>query len=67
MSLIENKQISKTLHEISYTPSIEDIEWLEILEALNENSIFLRIIKNAKNYYEKRNSWDNSSFNDCIY
>jgi hypothetical protein len=53
LDLIENKQISKTFHKISYTPSIEDIEWLEILEALNENSIFLRIIKNAKNYYEK--------------
>ncbi|MFX0012482.1 MAG: hypothetical protein ACFE9R_19365 [Candidatus Hermodarchaeota archaeon] len=53
LELIENKQISKTLHKISYTPSIEDIQWLEILEALNENSIFLRIIKNAKIYFKK--------------
>jgi len=53
LDLIENKQISRTLLEISYTPSIEDIEWLEILDALNENSIFLRIIKNAKIYYKK--------------
>lgn len=50
--LIERRKINKTLHEISYVPSIEVTQWLEILDSLKQNSLFLRSIKKIELYYE---------------
>jgi len=50
--LIEKREINKTIHEISYVPSIEVAQWLEILDSLKQNSLFLRTIKKIEQYYE---------------
>ncbi|MFX0083134.1 MAG: hypothetical protein ACFE94_15415 [Candidatus Hodarchaeota archaeon] len=49
--LIERKKINKTIHEISYVPSIEVVQWLEILDSLKQNSLFLKTIKKIEIYY----------------
>jgi len=51
LSLIENKNISKTLNEISYIPSIEVNQWIEILDSLKQNTIFLRFVKRIQHHY----------------
>ncbi len=51
--LIENRKISKLIHKISYTPSLEISQWLEILDSLQQNSLFLKIIKKIELYREK--------------
>lgn len=50
--MIEKREINKTIHEISYVPSIEVAQWLEILDSLKQNSLFLRTIKKIEQYYE---------------
>jgi len=40
-SLIEKRGISKIITQISYTPSISITQWLELIDALNQNTIFL--------------------------
>jgi hypothetical protein len=51
--LIENRQISKLIHKISYTPSLEIFQWFEILDSLQQNSLFLTIMKKIELYREK--------------
>jgi hypothetical protein len=51
--LIENRKISKFIHEISYTPSLSVSQWLDILDALQENSLFLKIMNRIKMYREE--------------
>ncbi|MFW9895068.1 MAG: hypothetical protein ACFFD7_04620 [Candidatus Thorarchaeota archaeon] len=50
--LIENRKINKFIHEISYTPSLSISQWLDILDSLQENSLFLKIMKKIKTYRE---------------
>ena len=40
-SLIEKRSISKIITQISYTPSISIKQWLELIDALNQNTLFL--------------------------
>ncbi|MFW9820300.1 MAG: hypothetical protein ACFFE5_11885 [Candidatus Thorarchaeota archaeon] len=51
LNLIENKKISKIIESVSFIPSIEISDWLELLDSLKHTTIFLKSIKNAKNYY----------------
>lgn len=50
--LIENRKISKLIYKISYTPSLEVSQWLEILDSLQQNSLFLKIMKKFEIYRE---------------
>jgi hypothetical protein len=50
--LIENRKISKLIHEISYTPSLEVSQWFEILDSLQQNSLFLKIMKKVELHNE---------------
>lgn len=50
--LIENKKLSKIVDKASYIPSIGISQWIEILEVLNQNSLFLRTVKKIEKYYQ---------------
>ncbi|MFX1571308.1 MAG: hypothetical protein ACFFB0_01030 [Promethearchaeota archaeon] len=50
--LIEKRKINKAIHEISFVPSIEVTQWIEILDSLKQNSLFLSTIKKIDLYYE---------------
>jgi hypothetical protein len=50
--LIENRQISKFIYKISYTPSLEISQWFEILDSLQQNSLFLAMMKKIELYRE---------------
>lgn len=52
--LIENKKLSKIIDKVSYIPSIGISQWLEILEVLNQNSLFLRTVKKIEIYYQDK-------------
>jgi hypothetical protein len=45
LSLIKRKTISTIISEISYIPSVNFNEWLEILDSLKENSLFRKSIE----------------------
>ncbi len=53
LTLIEAKKISEIIDSISQIPSIEIQQWLELLDSLKYNTIFLETIKKTKNYYHK--------------
>lgn len=50
--LIENKKISKVIDYVYYVSSIEIPSWLELLDSLKYNSLFLKLIQNFKIYYQ---------------
>ncbi len=52
LSFIKNKNISKVINKISFIPSINISQWSDILDSLNDNDIFMKIIKNVNNYYQ---------------
>jgi len=52
LNLIEERKINKTIHEISYIPSIDFAQWSDILDSLKQNSLFLRTIRKIKLFYE---------------
>lgn len=51
--LIGQKKISKVDHQISYVNSIILDDWFNLLDSLNQNSIFLRLIPKIRDYYKK--------------
>jgi len=51
--LIENRKISKLIHKISYIPSLKVSQWIEILDSLQQNSLFLKIMKKIELYRVK--------------
>ncbi|MDX1797732.1 MAG: hypothetical protein R3255_03705 [Candidatus Lokiarchaeia archaeon] len=51
LNLVQEKKISKIIEYVSFVPSIEVSNWLEIIDSLKYNTIFLKSIKKAKNYY----------------
>jgi len=57
-SLIKRRSICKIISEISYIPSINFSEWLEVLDSLKENSLFKKSIEKLviynKNLVEKK-------------
>ena len=52
LSLIENKEISKIIERITYIPSVTVKQWLDLLDALNQNTIFLKSVNNLREHYE---------------
>ena len=52
LNLIERKKISKIIDFMSFVPSIEIARWLELLDSLKHNTIFLKTIKKTKRYYQ---------------
>ncbi|MHA2007127.1 MAG: hypothetical protein ACXABO_08400 [Promethearchaeota archaeon] len=53
--LIENRAISKTVQKISIIPSIEIYQWLDILDSLKQNTLFLGSLKILRDYYKTIN------------
>ncbi len=53
ISLIEKKSISKIITHISYTPSISITQWLELIDALNQNTLFLSSAENLQKSFLK--------------
>ncbi|MHA1671940.1 MAG: hypothetical protein ACTSV5_15420 [Promethearchaeota archaeon] len=51
--LIAQKKISKVDHQISYVNSIILDDWFNLLDSLNQNTIFLRIIHKMRDYYRE--------------
>ena len=49
--LIENKKISKIINKCPSVPTIHLEEWLNLLDSLKENSIFLLAIKKVEKFY----------------
>lgn len=60
-ALIEKRNISKIITQISYTPSISIKQWSELVDALNQNTIFLNSVEKLHNSYLKivKNRLDN--------
>ncbi len=49
--LIENKKISRIINKCPSVPTINLEEWLNLLDSLRENSIFLLAIKKVEKFY----------------
>ena len=60
-SLIEKRIISKIITQVSYTHSISIKQWLELIDALNENTIFLSSAEKLQKSFLKivKNRLDN--------
>ena len=52
-SLIERRDISKIITQISYIPSISIKQWLELIDALNQNTLFLSSVEKLQKSYLK--------------
>ncbi|MHA1234540.1 MAG: hypothetical protein ACTSQL_05585 [Promethearchaeota archaeon] len=52
LSLIENKEISKIIERITYIPSVTIRQWIDLLDALNQNTIFLKSVDNLREHYK---------------
>jgi len=51
--LIENQKILKIIDQVSYVPSINLNVWLELLESLRQNTLFLNTINKMRTYYNR--------------
>ena len=51
--LIAQKKISKVDHQISYVNSIILDDWFNLLDSLNQNSLFLSLIHKIRDYYRE--------------
>jgi hypothetical protein len=52
LSLINNKEINKIIEQITYIPSVSVKQWLDLIEALNQNTIFLKSVDNLREHYK---------------
>ena len=52
LSLIENKAISKIIERITYIPSVSIKQWLDLIDALNQNTLFLKSVDNLRKHYK---------------
>ena len=50
---IEEKKISKIIDNVSFIPSIEIPQWLELLDSLNHNTFFLKSVEKIGIYFQK--------------
>ncbi len=50
---IEEKKISKIIDNVSFIPSIEISQWLELLDSLNHNTIFLKSVEKIGIYFQE--------------
>ncbi len=53
LDLIENRKISKIISQTSYISSIGINQWLELIDALNRNSLFLTSVEQLRKYNNK--------------
>ncbi len=53
LNLIEKKKISKVIDQSSFLFSITLAQWLELLDSLKQNSLFLSALKKVENFYNK--------------
>ncbi|TXT66801.1 MAG: hypothetical protein BAJALOKI3v1_10072 [Promethearchaeota archaeon] len=53
LSLIGKKKTAKIIYKASFTPSIEIDDWMDLLDYLRNNSLFISIIDDVESYYEK--------------
>ncbi|MFX0017430.1 MAG: hypothetical protein ACFFBT_07170 [Promethearchaeota archaeon] len=51
VKLIENREVCKLIDKVSFIPSIELNQWLDIIDSLNQYSIFLKTIKKVSKFY----------------
>jgi hypothetical protein len=49
--LIENKKVCKLIDKVSFIPSIELNQWLDIIDSLSQYSIFLNTIMKVSKFY----------------
>ena len=52
LSLIENKAISKIIERITYIPSVSIKQWLDLIDALNQNTLFLKSVDNLRKHFK---------------
>ncbi|NVM34686.1 MAG: hypothetical protein HWN81_03760 [Candidatus Lokiarchaeota archaeon] len=50
---IEEKMISKIIDNVSFIPSIEISKWLELLDSLNHNTLFLKSVEKIGIYFQE--------------
>jgi len=50
---IEEKRISKIIDNVSFIPSIEIPQWLELLDSLNHNTLFLKSVEKIGIYFQE--------------
>jgi len=53
LSLIEEKNTARIIKKSSYIPSIQLDEWIDLMDYLKNSSLFISIIDNVNNFYEK--------------
>ncbi len=51
VTLIENKKVCKLIDNVSFIPSIELNQWLDIIDSLSQYSIFLKTMKKVSRFY----------------
>ncbi len=52
LSLIENKKISKIIERITHIPSVSIKQWLDLIDSLNQNTLFLKSVNNLREHYK---------------
>lgn len=52
ISLIESRQISRIIDKFSFLPAISLNQWLELLESLTQNSLFLSVLPKLNKFFE---------------
>ncbi len=52
LSLIEKKAISKIIEKLTHIPSISVKQWLDLIDALNQNTLFLKSVDNLRAHYK---------------
>ena len=52
LNLIEDKKIFKVLKHSTIIPSLSSNQWIELIKSLQENSLFVAIIKNVEKFLE---------------
>ncbi|MFX0188211.1 MAG: hypothetical protein ACFE8A_10795 [Candidatus Hodarchaeota archaeon] len=53
LNLIEKKKISKVIDQSSFLFSLTLTQWLDLLDSLKQNSLFLSTLKKVENFYSK--------------
>jgi len=53
LNLIENKNISKIIYQSSFLFSLTLDQWLDLLDSLKQNSLYLATLKKVEKYYNE--------------
>ncbi|MFX1364675.1 MAG: hypothetical protein ACFFCE_12875 [Promethearchaeota archaeon] len=53
LSFIEDKSICKIIDDVSFIPSIEIPKWLQLLDSLKYNNLFLKSVEQMKCYFQE--------------